>query len=914
MISLQKRPAKKKDYNSNYTICHLATSMNHKLPRMSLTILFNLLLLSQLTFCSPLLGDNVKRNADSLPDTTTTSSSSLVSELPNSSTSTPLDANSNSSTSAPLDANSNISTTTTTTTPTSVQPETSTATKGPNELDISTSSSSTEDSEDPTEPSTQQPDTLASNVSTSPQDTNSGSTSSNIIHSTDISTTATPSSESPSSTSAKTEESSTTEKIAPNETTTPIPAVAIEPTSSSSTQTPSSVSNPTETPTAYMSIQNSEVKVSESEKAAEQQPSPTVSSNDVTVGSVNSDMVVISTTLTPPVPSGSSISTQQPVDVTQTTTAVSPIVTPDISGSAPIPAPELSDSNRTSRVYLPENDPSQQPSMQLQSQSTTIVPMPGAPTTTAIKSVSTTIRPLISTPVPSLKFTLTTGRYWRFTISPSTLQAINNKDLLRLYKNETSLKNIDEENDWITYNHTLSQLSAWPSLSKNIGSHDFVLAAANDKGDPPKPELIIKVTVAEPEKPLVLNHEFVLSHLKRQKNQYTTTLHQLTNTLSKIVATDNSSSMNKSVSMRLSDILLHKWTLSPSGDSNELAIVWSNITLHQQQDCPVEMLQTSLKRFTEINNMKQRDNGSSYLITLNSLTKQIFEDDNPQLELNLLGSCQSVVLIPSLGTQVTDSSLPPRINDQPVNEEPIIPRRNIGLHNEAPPSTLPTRTDIENTLKNNNTDTISPSSIDSPNNSPSDNDNTSTSVTPLTDAPKGTSNSTKAQVSTVSEAGTHDGHFIKLIEETKDYLGPVAVTALIIVCILLFLCVGITYIVTCIKRKNSQKFRVRNRFDFRYESERRAFLKKGSKPVILESDQRNISIGGTPQHHAKAMGDTINNPRRLGTVNTPINDSELSTPLRNLGPPTIDERNQDLENSIATSDLCKTSFSNNRYS
>lgn len=94
--------------------------------------------------------------------------------------------------------------------------------------------------------------------------------------------------------------------------------------------------------------------------------------------------------------------------------------------------------------------------------------------------------------------------------------------------------------------------------------------------------------------------------------------------------------------------------------------------------------------------------------------------------------------------------------------------------------------------------------------------------------------------------------FIGILDEVMNYLISVAVPASIIVGTILLVSIVFALCHLYRKRKKSKEFQVRSRFDFRYSSERKGFLKNSSRPVILEADQKSLSMGGTPQHKASA--------------------------------------------------------------
>lgn len=105
-------------------------------------------------------------------------------------------------------------------------------------------------------------------------------------------------------------------------------------------------------------------------------------------------------------------------------------------------------------------------------------------------------------------------------------------------------------------------------------------------------------------------------------------------------------------------------------------------------------------------------------------------------------------------------------------------------------------------------------------------------------------------VTPVSSESTLNEDFMGILDEVMNYLISVAVPASIIVGFVLLISIIFALCHLYRKRRKSKEFQVRNRFDFRYSSERKGFLKNSSRPVILEADQKSLSMGGTPQHKA----------------------------------------------------------------
>lgn len=94
--------------------------------------------------------------------------------------------------------------------------------------------------------------------------------------------------------------------------------------------------------------------------------------------------------------------------------------------------------------------------------------------------------------------------------------------------------------------------------------------------------------------------------------------------------------------------------------------------------------------------------------------------------------------------------------------------------------------------------------------------------------------------------------FMGILNDAMDYLVSIAVPASIIIGAILIISILIALCHLSMKRRKSKEFELRNRFDFRYGSERRGFLKNSSKPVILEADRKSLSCGGTPTHQQQS--------------------------------------------------------------
>lgn len=112
-----------------------------------------------------------------------------------------------------------------------------------------------------------------------------------------------------------------------------------------------------------------------------------------------------------------------------------------------------------------------------------------------------------------------------------------------------------------------------------------------------------------------------------------------------------------------------------------------------------------------------------------------------------------------------------------------------------------------------------------------------------------------------------------VVEDLTLYAVPVAM----VVGAVLVLSIMIALLSLCVKKRKASKLRPTSRFDFRYGSERRAFIKNSSKPVILEADKKSLSMGGTPQH--RAYRSMTNTPVKHKTGS---GDNEVTMPLNKI--------------------------------
>lgn len=98
--------------------------------------------------------------------------------------------------------------------------------------------------------------------------------------------------------------------------------------------------------------------------------------------------------------------------------------------------------------------------------------------------------------------------------------------------------------------------------------------------------------------------------------------------------------------------------------------------------------------------------------------------------------------------------------------------------------------------------------------------------------------------------------FLDVLSDIMDHLIAVAVPVSVVIGAVLLISIIIALCNLRHKKKKARQFGVNDRFSFRYNSERRAFLKSSSKPVILEADQKSISLCGTPVRKVNPMTPT----------------------------------------------------------
>jgi hypothetical protein len=138
------------------------------------------------------------------------------------------------------------------------------------------------------------------------------------------------------------------------------------------------------------------------------------------------------------------------------------------------------------------------------------------------------------------------------------------------------------------------------------------------------------------------------------------------------------------------------------------------------------------------------------------------------------------------------------------------------------------------------------------------------------------SNSVSAINNTSRESSLNDD-LIGILNDITDMMVSIAVPLAVVLGIVLILSILIAICNLCIKRRKSKQFEVSDRFKFRYGSERKGFLKKSSKPVILEADQKSISMGGTPRHQPllKADVNPLSTLSQFHHLTNPNPDSQM---------------------------------------
>jgi hypothetical protein len=150
---------------------------------------------------------------------------------------------------------------------------------------------------------------------------------------------------------------------------------------------------------------------------------------------------------------------------------------------------------------------------------------------------------------------------------------------------------------------------------------------------------------------------------------------------------------------------------------------------------------------------------------------------------------------------------------------------------------------------------------------------TTSTVPSITNATNPTSTIGKSN----QESSLNDD-LIGILNEITELMVSIAVPLAVVLGIVLIVSILIAICNLCIKKRKSKQFEVGDRFKFRYGSERKGFLKKSSKPVILEADQKSLSMGGTPRHQPliKGNGKTKNDTgdkKKKASYTTPTDSS-----------------------------------------
>lgn len=137
---------------------------------------------------------------------------------------------------------------------------------------------------------------------------------------------------------------------------------------------------------------------------------------------------------------------------------------------------------------------------------------------------------------------------------------------------------------------------------------------------------------------------------------------------------------------------------------------------------------------------------------------------------------------------------------------------------------------------------------------PSQSNDIQSNVTAYSTTETSSLNATSPATITSSKSGQESSindDLIGILNETTEFLLSIAVPLSIVLGVILIASILFALCNLCMKRRKSKQFEVGDRFKFRYGSERKGFLKNSSKPVILEADQKSLSMGGTPLHNPR---------------------------------------------------------------
>lgn len=297
------------------------------------------------------------------------------------------------------------------------------------------------------------------------------------------------------------------------------------------------------------------------------------------------------------------------------------------------------------------------------------------------------------------------------------------------------------------------------------------------------------------------------------------------------VENNNSADDRPATSTVTTKSLTNSFTTTPNGPDSE-ALVTNTAN------------QTTLVESSTLNSTSQivkLDETTPSQHVISNQPRSISERNSTQQSPGL--STETSVSSPALSAE-TESLVTKTTTKAPLQQQPKLQPQAKSLEDflemsDNQPSSTPTNTVPE-------LSSTPPSNFSSPSPSPSpsvDNVETTTlsaSVSTVSTRP----------VTPVSAESTLNEDFMGILDEVMNYLVSVAVPASIIVGSILLISIIFALCHLYRKRKKSKEFQVRNRFDFRYSSERKGFLKNSSRPVILEADQKSLSTGGTPQHKA----------------------------------------------------------------
>lgn len=431
-------------------------------------------------------------------------------------------------------------------------------------------------------------------------------------------------------------------------------------------------------------------------------------------------------------------------------------------------------------------------------------------------------------------------------IVPIDVKASIVVELIRPYQPDNARQDVDQLVDHKFSLENLQRHSSYPLLLQQILSVLEVVANATSGSDTAGNQLNSQLT------------SLITS---------TVTTTSAPSTTSNIIKLSNQLRYNK-LTAKFNEILLISYSYADDGES--FSVSWSshpslsNNTLSRIGDCRLNVINDIVSKLSNSSSGYQdrADRDIVYYpidaLSVPSLSASISERVNA-LKLVLNDQCQDDKTFAAL--RLTTSTFVPT-QSTTTTISPAISTLFVVAHNDSsPPNSSETKNYSSLAKSYTNFLTDLPMHLDM--NSQSNNtmpvppiNQTSTSdklviTTTSTLSPLQTTYPAVSVVPSTVKTGSApesslNEDFIGILNEVTDYLISVAVPLAIIIGVILLISIFIAACSLCRKRRQSKKVSGRDRFSFRYGSERKAFLRSSSKPVILEADEKSMT-SLTPQ-------------------------------------------------------------------